>query len=99
MVNPAGDDVGLEFVILLNKSDQDIDLEGWQIVDKLNKKETITHQIIKAGRTRRIFLSGNGAQLSNKGGNITLVNADGIKIDGATYTAGDASAQGWVIEL
>jgi hypothetical protein len=99
MVNPGGDDVGMEYVILLNKSNQDIDLEGWQIVDKLNKKETITNKIIKAGTTRRIFLSGNGAQLSNKGGNITLVNAEGIKIDGATYTKSDASVQGWVIEV
>ena len=99
MVNPGGDDVGLEYVILLNKSNQDINLEGWQIVDKLNKKDTIKNKIIKAGSTRRITLSGKGAQLSNKGGNITLVNADGIKIDGATYTASDASTQGWVIEV
>jgi len=99
LVNPDGDDVGSEYVILLNKSNQDINLEGWQIVDKLNKKDTIKNKIIKAGRTRQITLSGKGAQLSNKGGNITLVNADGIKIDGATYTASDASAQGWVIEV
>jgi len=99
LVNPDGDDVGLEFVILLNKSNQDIDLNGWQIVDKFDKRETIAHKIIEAGRTRRITLSGKGAQLSNKGGNITLVNADGIKIDGATYTENDASVQGWVIEL
>ena len=99
MVNPGGDDVGLEYVILLNKSNQDINLNGWQIVDKLNKKETIRKKIIKAGETRKITLSGKGAQLSNKGGNITLLNADGIKMDGATYTESDASVQGWVIEV
>ena len=99
MVNPGGDDVGLEYVILLNKSNQDINLNGWQIVDKLNKKETIRKKIIKAGETRKITLSGKGAQLSNKGGNITLLNADGIKLDGATYTESDASVQGWVIEV
>jgi uncharacterized protein YukJ len=99
MVNPGGNDVGLEYVILLNKSNQDINLQGWQIVDKLNKKETITNKIIEAGSTIRITLSGNRAQLSNKGGNITLVNAEGIKIDGATYTESDADVQGWLIEL
>ena len=99
MVNPGGNDVGLEYVILLNKSNQDINLQGWQIVDKLNKKETITNKIIEAGSTGKIKLSGNGAQLSNKGGNITLVNAEGIKIDGATYTESDADVQGWLIEL
>ena len=99
MVNPGGDDVGLEYVILLNKSNQDVNLNGWQIADKLNKKETIRNKIIKAGATRKITLSGKGAQLSNKGGNITLLNADGIKIDGATYTESDASVQGWVIEV
>ena len=99
MVNPSGDDVGMEYVILLNKSNQDVDLDGWQIVDKLNKKDTIRNMIIKAGTTEQITLTGNGAQLSNKGGNITLLNADGIKIDGATYTESDASLQGWVIEV
>jgi len=99
MVNPDGDDAGFEYVILLNKSNQDINLHGWQIVDKLNRKETITNKIIKAGRTRRITLNGKGAQLSNQGGNITLVNADGIKIDGATYTESDAATQGWLIEV
>jgi uncharacterized protein YukJ len=99
MVNPDGDDVGLEYVILLNKSNKNINLEGWQIIDKYNKKDIITDTKIKAGRTRRIILTGNGAQLSNKGGTITLLNAEGIKIDGTTYTESDASEQGWVIEV
>ena len=39
-------------------------------------------------------LSGNGAQLSNKGGTITLLNAEGLKVDGVAYTKDDAKAEG-----
>jgi len=99
MVNPKGDDPRDEYVILLNKNDADIDLTGWQIVDKLNKKDIINTKIISAGDTIRITLSGAGAQLSNKGGTITLLNNNGLKIDGVSYTKEDASKQGFIVEL
>jgi uncharacterized protein YukJ len=99
MVNPAGDEVGNEYIILLNKGNKDIDLSGWQIADKLKKKDTIGHAVIPRGDTLRIKLTGNGAQLSNKGGNITLLNKEGLKIDGATYTQKEVANQGEVIEL
>jgi hypothetical protein len=99
MVNPKGDDPRDEYVILLNKNDADIDLTGWQIVDKLNKKDIINTKIISAGDTIRITLSGAGAQLSNKGGTITLLNNNGLKIDGVSYTKEDASKEGFIVEL
>src|SRR5699024_10448994 len=56
MVNPEGDDVGDEYIILLNKSNRDIDLDGWQIADKFKKTDIISGKTIKAGDTLRIFL-------------------------------------------
>ena len=47
----------------------------------------------------RIVLDGRGAQLSNKGGNITLLNSKGLKIDGVSYTKESASKEGWMIEV
>lgn len=44
-------------------------------------------------------LTGKGAQLSNKGGIITLLNKEGLKIDGVTYTQKDASKEGVLVEL
>ena len=99
MVNPVNADPGHEYVILLNKSRKAIDLTNWQIVDKLNNRDVISSLIAPAGDTLKIMLTGNGAQLSNKGGSITLLNEQGLKIDGVTYTKADASKEGEVIEL
>ena len=98
-VNPKGDDVGKEYVILLNKSAADISLSGWQIVDKQNNKDTLGKLTVPAGDTLKVTLSGKGAQLSQKGGIITLLNKGGLKIDGVTFTAKDASVEDVVIEL
>lgn len=99
MVNPVGDDIGKEYVILLNKSNTDIDLFGWQIADKLKHKDVIGKQVIPAGGTLHVSLTGTGAQLSNKGGNITLLNKDNLKIDGVTYTQKDAAVEGQLVEF
>jgi len=99
MVNPAGDDVKKEYIILLNKSTKAIDLKGWQVLDKLDKRDTINQGVIQAGDTFRITLTGLGAQLSNKGGTITLLNKDGLKVDGVSYTKEDASREGEIAEV
>ncbi|MBS1566040.1 MAG: DUF2278 family protein, partial [Bacteroidetes bacterium] len=98
-VNPVGDDTGKEYVILLNKSAQAMDLNGWQIVDKLNKKDIITGKTIPAGDTLLVKLSGQGAQLTNKGGTITLLNNNNLKVDGVSYTKADAATEGVLVEL
>lgn len=97
MVNPKADDLGKEFVYLVNTTDTDINLTGWMIADKLKKKEIIGNILLEASGVTRITLSGQNAQLSNNGGIITLLNKDGIKINGASYTKNDASHQGKLI--
>jgi len=84
-------------VWLLNKTDQDINLDGWMIADKLKKKDIIQNTVLKATEAIKIKLSGQNAQLSNDGGIITLLNKDGLKIDGVAYTKADASKQGFLI--
>ena len=37
--------------------------------------------------------------LSNKGGLITLVNSDGLKVDGVSYTKQQANRPGWTIKF
>lgn len=97
MVNPKADDAGREFVYLVNTTDKDIDLEGWMIADKLKKKEIIRNNLLKAADVAKIRLSGRDAQLSNNGGIITLLNKDGLKIDGVSYTKNDAGKQDHLI--
>ncbi|WP_447969876.1 DUF2278 family protein [Nitrospira sp. M1] len=95
-VNPEGGDVGRETVTLLNPTPNRIDISGWEILDKNKKRETLSGAI-EPGEAVRVTLTGNGAQLSNKGGIITLVDQNGMKIDGVSYTKKDAERQGWTL--
>ncbi len=95
LINPEGHDYGLESVTLLNTTPDSIDLDGWAIADK-NKKKAYLSGSIGAGETRRITLSGKDAQLSNKGGIITLLNRKGLKVAGVSYTKKEASS-GWTM--
>lgn len=93
MVNPRSDDPGQEFVTILNITDHPLDLADWKILDRNDKADTISG-IIESGHASVFRLDGSGAQLSNKGGTITLLDADGLKVDGVAYTKADATPEG-----
>ncbi|MEH1944428.1 MAG: DUF2278 family protein [Nostoc sp.] len=93
MVNPRDDDPGREFVTILNTSDQTLDLTNWKILDQQDKADTISGSI-KPGEATLFRLSGSGAQLSNKGGTITLIDSQGLKVDGVAYTKAAAKTEG-----
>jgi uncharacterized protein YukJ len=93
MVNPRGDDPGREFVTILNTSSNDLDLTGWKILDQHDKAETIGGKI-EPGHATVFKLSGANAQLSNKGGTITLLDSRGLKVDGVAYTKEAAAING-----
>ncbi len=67
--------------------------DGWRILDAQDKAERITGQI-PIGEARTFALSGKNAQLSNKGGTISLLDARGLKVDGVAYTKADAQREG-----
>jgi len=96
-VNPVGEEAGNETVILINTTPDTIDLDGWSVADKSKKKEQLTGPVLGAGETTTITLSGKEAQLSNKGGIITLLDQNGIKIDGVAYTKAQVKKQGWTL--
>jgi uncharacterized protein YukJ len=99
LVNPTGSDLHKEFVILLNKSSQDINLKGWHIADKFNKKDALGQLTIPAKSTLQVNLSGNGAQLDNGGGIITLLDNHSQKIDGVNYSKKDAGVEGTLVKF
>ena len=86
LVNPAGEDTGRESITLKNTTDTTINLDNWVIVDKHRQYEILQNITLHAGESKAVRLSGMGARLSNKGGTITLLNPEGIKIDGVAYT-------------
>jgi uncharacterized protein YukJ len=96
LVNPPGDDPGLERVTLLNTTPQTIDLDGWSLADKNKRKSILSGITLEAGAARQVRLASDGAQLSNDGGIISLLDAAGVKIDGVSYTKADAKS-GWTI--
>jgi uncharacterized protein YukJ len=96
IVNPLADDAGRESVTILNTSDRPLDLTNWQILDRRDQVDRISGSL-KPGEASVFRLTGKGAQLSNKGGTITLLDSAGLKVDGVAYTQADARTEGMPI--
>lgn len=85
----------IETVTLLNVTDQPVDLSGWRLLDR-DKNAMGLSGSIGAGDTVRITLV-TPVVLPNRGGQITLLNEDGLRVDGVTYTQAEASLPGYSI--
>jgi Uncharacterized conserved protein (DUF2278)/Lamin Tail Domain len=90
LVNPVGDDPGKEIVVIGNTTMLATDLTGWSIVDRNNAAETLGGVLLPAGGSTLVVLSGAGAQLSNQGGTIRLLNPAGELIHAVSYAKSDA---------
>ncbi|SFU73774.1 DUF2278 family protein [Nitrosospira multiformis] len=84
-----------EWVNILNTSDRAIPLADWQLADKQKAKMPLSGTI-EPGATLRIDIQPPVA-LSNKGGIITLLNQNGLKVHGVSYTRQQANQPGWTI--
>lgn len=95
LVNPIGPAPEPESVTLLNTTSQPISLEGWKLADKTKNRMPLSGTIPPGGT----MLVGIKApvQLSNQGGIITLLNADGLKVHGVSYTKAQAKEEGKTI--
>jgi uncharacterized protein YukJ len=85
----------IETVTLLNTSPQAVNLAGWALADK-NKNKFALSGSIAAGAALLVTIA-PPMQLSNKGGIITVLNEQGLKVDGVSYTQQQASQPGWTI--
>ena len=88
-------DPEIEMVTLVNASPLQIDLAGWSLADKQKKRMPLSGTLA-AGASTLITIK-KPMELSNKGGIITLINDDGLKVDGVSYTKEQASNPGWTI--
>jgi hypothetical protein len=84
-----------EVVTLLNRSNRDISLSGWSLADK-NKAKMPLGGSLAAGATVQVTVQ-TPVALSNKGGIITVLDSEGRKIHGVSYTKEEASHVGWTI--
>lgn len=87
----------IETVTLLNTTNQPINLAGWRIVDR-DKNAMALSGILAPGDTRRVTLA-RPVMLPNKGGIITLLNPDGLRVDGVKYTQADAALPGFSVKF
>ena len=96
LVNPLGEDLGKETVTLINTQSAAVSLEGWFLLDAMNNRYVLSDQssILAAGATTAITLPKNSIQLSNKGGEIRLLNRDGKVVHSVSYSKAQAQEQG-----
>ena len=94
LINPQGHDPGNETVTLINIDRSAQSLEGWRLVDRNGKQQLLTGSTIEPGEVLRIVLDPSGAQLSNKGGRISLLDVGDRTVHTVTYTKGQARSDG-----
>lgn len=85
----------VNLVTLLNTAPHAVSLAGWALLDT-QKKRLNLDGTLPAGATRGVTVEDPFA-LSNKGGVITLVDENGLKVDGVSYTKEQAKQPGWTI--
>jgi hypothetical protein len=93
LINPVGNDPGKEVVVIGNTTTSSVNLAGWSLVDKNNNAEVLANVLLPPGESRAVGLSGNGVQLSNKGGTIRLRNPAGDQVHAVSYSQDDASKE------
>lgn len=96
LVNPA-QSPEVETVTLLNFTAREIDLAGWTLLDR-DKQAMPLSGNIAPGDTVRITIAAP-VVLSNKGGLITLINPEGLRVDGVSYTKEQASHPGYSLKF
>src|SRR3954470_9822263 len=80
-----GDRAGGETVTLLNTGLRDLDLSGWALLDAREQRMPLPPTRIPAGDAARIPVR-PPVRLDVEGGLLTLVDPNGLKVDGVAYT-------------
>ena len=97
LLNPVGDDPGRETVSLINTGSTNVSLAGWRLVDKQNHHYEITDLVLAGGSAATVLLPENSVQLSNKGGEIRLVNPLNQTVHRVSYSREQALREGETI--
>ncbi|KAK0712032.1 hypothetical protein B0H67DRAFT_586847 [Lasiosphaeris hirsuta] len=94
LVNTPGPDghpsTAPETVTLANRTAKEVDLSGWRIRNKTGQHETLSEGLSIAAEASLMFEVPR-APLSNAGGTITLLNGEGLKVYGVSYSKEQAA--------
>ena len=94
LVDPIGSEAGKEIVTLINTSPRPVDLAGWAIANQAKQKHLLNGSL-PPGEVKMVTLP-KTVSLGNQGGIITLLNNEGLKVDGVAYTTAQ-TREGWTI--
>jgi uncharacterized protein YukJ len=97
LVNPIGPAPEQETVTLLNTSPEPVDLTGWRLADRNKRTCRLPEGPLAAGATALVQVGGEAFALGNSGGTITLLDQEGRKVHGVSYTAAQAKREGWTL--
>lgn len=85
-----------ETVWLMNCSPEPINLKGWSILNKSEITQPIAEEIVLSpGQFHTVIM--DKAPLSNKGGFLTLLDDNGLKVDGVSYTKEQTRKEGYIV--
>ncbi|NMO18658.1 DUF2278 family protein [Pyxidicoccus fallax] len=84
-----------ETITLLNTSPQPVSLDGWALADKQKHKLPLSGDLAP-GATRLLRVA-KPLELSNQGGVITLLDDQGVKVDGVSYVKEQVRQPGWTV--
>ena len=99
LVNPEGEDSGNEIVVLGNTTTHAVNLNGWSILDRMNRAEPLSDLELAPGGSVQVRLSGQTVQLGNQGGTIRLLDPSGRQVHAVSYSRAQAAVQGRFIRF
>ncbi|MBP1850925.1 DUF2278 family protein [Rhizobium halophytocola] len=98
LINPINEPDGSEreSVTVINRSDMDVDLDGWQLADAADRRQGLSGRLA-AGDILTVMLAGGEGlpQLRNKGGDILLYAPSGLVADRVSYGRSETANEGW----
>ena len=102
LVNPFGPegqpehDGRPELVYLMNRTSRGLSLAGWQLLNRNDKSHTLAPDTwLAPGEVRAVTMG--ATPLANNGGLISLLDKNGLKVDGVSYTREQGGKSGEII--
>lgn len=93
LVNPAGPESGNEKIVLFNRSDAEINLNGWIISDDRERTESLDGLAMASGSG--IILTLKSTRLINTGTTLSLIDGNGNTRQEWSYDEEEGSKEGW----
>ena len=91
MINPSGPEKQGEYITLLNRSEEIIDLKGWKIADEKNKSVNLTGKLSPGGSKTIKGKLMEPLRLRNSGGTLKLFDAHPCLVDHVMWSKKDVS--------